>query len=114
RGELFNMSGRVEEAVARREGAGDDHPHLIAAALEDLREGEHGAEAVAVGPDMRRQQEALMAVDYLNKGGPVNRHVEPRCSHGSECHYSSTRKWRGARRPTGRAAGESGGEKRSP
>src|SRR5437660_43252 len=65
---------RVHELVARRQRARDDAADLFAEPLQRLAEGEHRAEAVAVGPDVGSKQEALMAADEGDKRGPVEGH----------------------------------------
>lgn len=58
--EALDTALGVEEGVARREGAGDDHPRLLAQPFECFGQGQHGPEAVAVGAHVGGQQEALV------------------------------------------------------
>src|SRR5262249_40384588 len=72
--EIADAPPRVEEGVARREGAGNDQAHLLAEGFERLGHGEHRAESVAVGANVGRHQEASVATDEIDKPRPVDRH----------------------------------------
>ena len=74
---LLDLARGVEEAVARRDGAGDDELGGLALCFQRIGQREHGAEAVAVGPDVRGQQESLMASKQFDEGRPVHWHGEP-------------------------------------
>ena len=53
---------------------GNDAANLLAELFQRFAEGEHRAEAVAVGPDVGGEEEALMAADELDERRPVERH----------------------------------------
>src|SRR5262249_31507811 len=75
--EALDAAGRVEEPVARRDDAGNGQPCLLAQVLERVCQRQHGAEAVAIGANVGRQQESLVTAGQIDKRGPVQRHGGP-------------------------------------
>ncbi len=72
--EPFDAVIGIEEVVARRQHAGDGHPDALALGFEGLRKGAHRAEAVAIGPNVRGEQQILAGTDELDERLPLNRH----------------------------------------
>ena len=50
---------------------------FLALPLQDVGQGQHGAQAVAVGADVGGQQETLVAVNEIDERRPIERHDEP-------------------------------------
>ena len=73
--ENLNPLFRIQEAIARGERAGQDQADLFAHLLERFAKAEDGTDAVAVGPDVRRQQKALVTVNQIHERRPINRHA---------------------------------------
>src|SRR5579871_218155 len=77
RRKLLDAGLGIEKAIARRKRAGDDHLDFLALPPEHLFQSQHRAQPITVRTDMGREQEALMAVDDLDKLGPIERHARP-------------------------------------
>ena len=68
----------VEEVVARRRRARVDDPDVLPLLPEQARHPHFRAQRVAVGPDVRGDQEPVVRLDQVGQWGPVDAHDAPR------------------------------------
>ncbi len=62
----------VEKPQVRRHGEAVDDRHVLSQPLQNEEHGQLAAQAVAIGPDVRSQQEPLVGTNEFDEAGPVN------------------------------------------
>ena len=77
----------VEKVIPRGSRAGVDHPHVLPLLAEQARHADLRAEGVAIRPDVRRHQEAVVGLDQVGQRRPVDRHVDS-CARDRREHLS--------------------------
>ncbi len=78
RSEALDAFVRIEEVVARRPGAGNHQPDLLAELPEGLRQAELRAQAIGIRPNMGRYQKTLVPFNQTDKGRPIKHALLPR------------------------------------
>ena len=69
---------RVEEVVSGRRRAGVDDADVLPLLPEQARHADLRPQGIAVGPDVRRDQEAVVGLDQVGQRGPVDAHARSR------------------------------------